>query len=282
MFEWYVVRSAEQSWVRGMNLDPSISCAESFPNVDASDIKFISSHGKAGVADIHAADEPLIMFGQDGVLGAFIAQTDVDLDSEPLPVPMRKDTSFTQVVINNSQVIVVKAEGETRQHGRFLMFKKNDRTWHLIPVPGDASNLRGFGKFISVVEANTKRAIATQKAKGTIYINQDVREKEVSPGRAEWRETDGRMGPNMEESFEAATAVFPGRLQLYDVETNQLFSIETKQGDSEVLLVEGDTFYYRVSDRLYSAAITPKGFGASTLLATDEAIRDAHWAFIKH
>lgn len=34
-------------------------------------------------------------------------------------------------------------------------------------------------------------------------------------------------------------------------------------------------------DRLYSAPITEKGIGAAHLIATDEAIRDAHWAFIK-
>jgi hypothetical protein len=37
-----------------------------------------------------------------------------------------------------------------------------------------------------------------------------------------------------------------------------------------------------VSDRLYKAPITDSGVGAATLMATDEAIRDAHWAFIKH
>ena len=162
------------------------------------------------------------------------------------------------------------------------MFRKSDRTWNMLPVPGDASNLRGFGKFISVVEARTKQAVAVQKARGVIYINEDVRSKEVSPGGAEWRKVDGHMGPNMEESFEDAMAVFPGKLHLYNIDSGQLFSLETKQGDSEVLLVEDDTFYYRISDRLYSAQITPKGLGVSKLLATNEAIRDAHWAFIKH
>jgi len=32
---------------------------------------------------------------------------------------------------------------------------------------------------------------------------------------------------------------------------------------------------------LYKAPITDSGIGAPTLIATDEAVRDAHWAFIK-
>jgi hypothetical protein len=35
------------------------------------------------------------------------------------------------------------------------------------------------------------------------------------------------------------------------------------------------------SDRLYSAAIAANGLGPAKLLATDELIRDAHWAYYK-
>ena len=76
--------------------------------------------------------------------------------------------------------------------------------------------------------------------------------------------------------------MFPGRLHLYDVTNERVYTIATNQGDSEVLLVENNIVYYRVSDRLYSAPVTEKGIGAARLLASNEAIRDAHWAFIKH
>jgi hypothetical protein len=76
--------------------------------------------------------------------------------------------------------------------------------------------------------------------------------------------------------------VFPGRLHLYNIETERLDTIVTNQGDSEILLIENDTVYYRVSDRLYSAPITEKGIGAAKLIAKDDLIRDSHWAFIKH
>jgi len=58
--------------------------------------------------------------------------------------------------------------------------------------------------------------------------------------------------------------------------------IVTNQGDSEVILVEGGTVYYRASDRLYSAVITEAGLGPARLLVAGEAIRDAHWAFFRH
>ena len=52
-----------------------------------------------------------------------------------------------------------------------------------------------------------------------------------------------------------------------DARSEQLFTIDTTQGDSEVLLIEDGTVYYRASHRLYSAPITEKGIGASRLLA---------------
>lgn len=266
-----------------MSLDPSVSCSESITDVSPSEFRFGRSHGDAGVALIQDAFEAPVAFMRDGRLEAGFGRALVDLGVDNLPEEMRKDLSFTEMVINNSRALVVKAAGDGHEHGRFLMFRKNDRTWHVLPVPGDASNLQGFGEYISVVEARTKQAIAAQWKRGyNIEINKDVREREVSPGAAEWRKTNGRMGPDMEESFAEALAVFPGKLHLYNIDSGQLFSLNTKQGDSEVLLIEGDTFYYRVSDRLYSAQITPTGLGVPNLLATGEAIRDGHWAFIKH
>ena len=79
-----------------------------------------------------------------------------------------------------------------------------------------------------------------------------------------------------------AGAVFTGKLHLYDVETERVFPIATNDGDSEVLLVDEGTVYYRVSDRIYAAPISDKGVGLARLVTTDEVIRDAHWAFIKH
>jgi hypothetical protein len=75
---------------------------------------------------------------------------------------------------------------------------------------------------------------------------------------------------------------FRAAFTFYDVDTGNVYMIATNQGDSEIILVEGTTVYYRVSDRLYSAQVTEKGIGTAKLLATNEAIRDAHWAFIKH
>ena len=90
------------------------------------------------------------------------------------------------------------------------------------------------------------------------------------------------MGPGLLESFVNSLYVFPGRLHVFDSETGSVFTITTNQGDSEIVLIDNGTVYYRVSDRLYSAPISKRGLGQARVLARDEAITDAHWAFVKH
>jgi hypothetical protein len=89
------------------------------------------------------------------------------------------------------------------------------------------------------------------------------------------------MGPDLAARLASHDVVMPGKLDLYDIDTEKMFSITTNQGDSEILLVEGGLVYWRAANHLYSAPITDTGIGVRRLLATDEAIRDAHYAFIK-
>jgi hypothetical protein len=103
----------------------------------------------------------------------------------------------------------------------------------------------------------------------------------MNPGRSEWSTTERKSGPNLMERFDYSSAVYTGRLHLFDVTSGRLRTIETDQADSEILLIENQVVYYRVSDRLYSTEVTQDGLRTAKLLASDEMIRDAHWAFMK-
>jgi len=55
------------------------------------------------------------------------------------------------------------------------------------------------------------------------------------------------MGPDVEYMLKNYKDVYPGKLHLYDVDTERTYTISTKQGDSEILLVDNNTVYYRAS-----------------------------------
>ena len=73
----------------------------------------------------------------------------------------------------------------------------------------------------------------------------------------------------------------PGILILYNVNTRKKYTIETNQGDSEVLLVENNTVYYRSNRSIYKAEIGEKEIKKGTLLVENDIVPDIHWAFIK-
>jgi hypothetical protein len=93
------------------------------------------------------------------------------------------------------------------------------------------------------------------------------------------------------ESFDQRNGWFgdyyPGILFLYNVETKKYIEWKTlengrPQGDSEVLLVQDETVYYRINDKIYKAPIeNGNKLGNSKLLVQDDRVRDIHWAFIR-
>jgi hypothetical protein len=189
---------------------------------------------------------------------------------------------YDRIVINNPHVFVLILAGKTGPP-RTLAFRKSDKTWHQIPAQtGTRGTMRGFGRFIAIAEASPKVEQTGEPAGSAILSSPKIGKVRESAGKAAWRTTAGRMGPSIFGRFNISDAVYPGRLHLYDVETEQINTIVTNQADSEVLLVEDYIVYYRSSDKLYLAKITKSGIGVPRLMATAEAIRDAHWAFIKH
>jgi hypothetical protein len=254
--------------LQGVTADPSMPCDKSVLTIDPSELNFVVLHGYSGVADVGSPDSILVFLDASGRMKRrWVGGGETDFGYNiPLELLSGIAQPYTAIVSNNHELLTVSVTDRTSDQERLLVLRKSDKTWHRLPIPTERIYWqRGFGKFISIAEAKKKRAQTPESA-----------------GRAEWRKTESKMGPSIHYRLQDADFVFPGRLHLYNIDTERVYTIHTNQADSEVLLVEDNTVFYRVTDRLYAASITEKGLGAARLLATDEAIRDAHWAFIKH
>lgn len=254
----------------GLVMDPSIACDKSFLPLDANDLQFVLVHGSSGVADIGTSDfmgvvVDVTVTGDLKMLWAKEGETDFGYS---LPPEMRSKVRHSEVdmAVNNRELLSLLLIDRTPSlKHQVVVLRKRDKTWHRVTIPSERLNWqRGFGSFIAFAEARAKDPQHTESA-----------------GRAEWRQTESKMGPSVQARFEKADVIFPGLLYIYNIETEKALTITTNQGDSEVLLIANSIVYYRASDRLYSAPITGDGIGEAKLLATDEAIRDVHWAFIK-
>ncbi len=272
-FDW---RSGGGNPVRGMLLDPAKSCAEGMHTPRVEDIRNIADDGAAGVADTFGRYE--LNFGIDpkdpanGVT-AFLGRL-VPLGYAVPPSLWEDRKAFTRVhmEVNNEHLFVIKLYERTP---RDLYFRKRDNTWHMLTVPGSRlPSVRSFGKYLVATEIWVKDSLHTANA-----------------GEKNWRQTDLKyaadddppapgLGPLLQATL--SNYALLGRIHIVDIDSGQQFTIDAKQADSEVLLIENDLVYYRVADHLYSAKITANGIETAQPMATDDAIRDAHWAFIKH
>lgn len=304
-FEWTELGGPSVGGRRsGMVMDPGVPCETSFIAVQPMEDRFIVAHGTVAIGDIHCGTGTAALIDGDGNL----AVGDISGDKMPwgfkIPLDLLRGLvslpTIAAVVINDPQVMVI-APGERPRH--YFALRKRDKTWHVINVQaGQWDRLRSFGgRFVAIIEARTKKP--TAGGYGDVNTLDDARreiaEGNLSPGIEEWRTSFGKKnweelpgcskfgceskyGPDTFQSFMNAKDFFPGRLHLFDIETEKMFTINTKQGDSEILLVEGDTVYYRVNDRLYSAPIGDTGVGMPKQIGKDDVIRDVHYAFMTH
>jgi hypothetical protein len=266
--EFFAPGQLPKELILAMSTDPAVPCEDSFRTIDAADITSIVTNGRAGVAGVAANEGILFSVDPNGrvinrIPGGGIVYLDVQI-----PERFRFAGGQGAVILVDNPFMSVVDLGEKSQNGarRLLALRKSDGTWRQLPNLTDGfPGARGFGKYLVIHEARMKGPVQAESA-----------------GKAEWRKEASRHGPSIQAAFADSNVVYPGRLHLYDVETEKEYVIDTKQGDSEVLLVEDGLVYYRVTDRLYSAAIQDTGLAQAKLIATDSLIEDAHWAFIKN
>ena len=253
-----------------MLLDPAISCEKSFARVEPEAIRYVVAHGHPGIGDLVNRDGIWTQVSTDGK-GTVIAPVNKPVSlGYAVPEDLRRGMDITSILLVNDARAFVVTMFDAKEAYHILVFRKRDKTWHFLPQLSEKHPfVQGFGEYLALTEVQTKTA-----------------NRPLAAGMDRWIPGENRVHPDLRERLADMDshdhASFPGILHLYNVDTEQVLSISTKQGDSEVLLVEDGIVYYRAADQLFSAPILRDRIGPSRLLATDDAIRDAHWAFIKH
>lgn len=251
----------------GMTLDPAVPCDKSYAIVEPIEMTHLFVEGVAGVADTGGNDTmSAILEAKTGKMRAFFPQGSAYFDQVvPIAALEGMRSPWSHVVVSNPDILAVSIADVGGPGGqRLLVYRKRDSTWIRVPDLSEKFAARGFGTFVAVTAVQSK----------------DARLPE-SVGRAEWRTERTKTGPNLRLELDDFELAYSGKLFLYDAATGVVRTINTRQADSEVLLVENGSVYYRVSNRLYSAPLIEGGLGPARLLVTDEVVRDTHWAYIR-
>lgn len=158
----------------------------------------------------------------------------------------------------------------------FEIYDKKAKTWHSARLDAWPS-VRGFGPWVASAGFSQKRAFNAP-------MPLDLKNEAESPGK-EYRKRVLNPGARerdqftIDDLFQRSPFQFTGSLDLYNIRSRQKYSLQTGQGDSEILLVDGNTVYYRVNDTLYRAAIGQTALGSPVKIVTDPSVQLAHWAF---
>jgi len=264
----------ERQRLRGFQLRPLANMSLSWDRLAE-----VALSGAAAWSETLVDIIPVFLF-DDGHLtlrvGGQVVKTEV-----VLPVSERFPTGYELTAwVNNREMLALTGTSRTTTPSKTTAVRVLDKAagrWREVAVPWDSALLRGFGPWLTLV----LREIDSGRVKFISPNEMSVADApvRVSPGKAERRQKPAETGATFDEFTLAGAYYYPGTLILYDCRTDKQYVIETKQGDSEILLVEEKIVYYRVNRSIWKATITERGLVETSLVAEDDVIPDVHWAF---
>jgi hypothetical protein len=209
----------------------------------------------------------------------------VDMD---IPFPQRfeaeTDQTFTLDVSNDDMTVIgrvrERGKGTTGPVGvtRLSIYDKESKEWHDVAFEGGGTSIRSFDSWLALNQAVVKLDLSKSVVERTGNELQ-------SPGSAVRR---GLLNPKalereqieLDSLYQQSPFYFPGAMHLYNIRSRRKLTINTGDGDSEILTVDGTRVYYRVADSLYRAEIGERSLENVVELLRDPQIQLAHWAFL--
>lgn len=181
--------------------------------------------------------------------------------------------------INNERFMMISSRALRKKHDKGNMhtdiwiYKKDTEKWDKVNIPGIPTFYRGFGNWMA--------GTITDRTQGK-NMNKVTVEKKELPGKAKRDQKLKKTGTPVDYRYDTYEIYAPGQLLLYNISTKKKITINTQQGDCEVLLIEGDTLYYRIYDAIYQAAIINGKIEKEKLLLQEDYVPDIHWAFVRN
>jgi len=215
----------------------------------------------------------------DGRLWLPMAGHAVELQALPVPARLRFDPKGNPRLLLQNPDLLLAFESFPNWQGitkiTYRVYSKSAKIWRSFAVPGNRSiNLRAFGSWVTgMVDENDLESLGPGWA-----TTKSPDKARISPGRAE-RSQERRPTGHPIDGFLTGYVYRPGILFLYHVPSGRYIQFETHQGDSEILLVEGDQLYYRVNRTIYRASIGEKSVGKPVFVVEGDEVPDIHWIF---
>lgn len=233
---------------------------------DWSDHRYVRAPGPAGGVQPHLDSVIQVFPFADGQLvfrvGGRAVETGITL---PPKLRYAPDDNIIATVLTPGLVVLETKLTGTEVEGRLgtRLFRIGERfsgKWHDWTVPGNQSMARNWDNWLAVA------------------VQGSGMKKRRSAGALERRKEATATGIPFDQLW-LGTGYFPGTLLLYDVPRRKEYRIETGQGDSEVLLIEKSSVYYRTNDKIWRGRIGADSITDVEMLLKSPVVPDIHWAF---
>lgn len=253
-----------------MSLSPDKDCSTSIRTLTPAEYVFPSDYGSSGIGT-HASNEVFLNgVDADGKVRTRIDQQWVYGDLQ-IPAKFLNGNRFVVPNENTPEVTIFISRDRKTNSGDYLLLDKQRREWKAVSG-ANLTNGRIFGLHVAFLEYENRPKREPDEFLRPIHLERE--------SDKEWRARQSKYGPDILGEFYWSDWRFPGKLHIYNVRTEAWHVIRTDQADSQILLIDGKTVYYRASDRLYHTELTEARELNGKLIATSEAIRDAHWVFL--
>jgi hypothetical protein len=207
-----------------------------------------------------------------------------DIDLGILAKGLAPEPEFFSMMINTDAMLVldrisVRGYRPPLPQGRTQLeiYDRSTQKWNTEFFKGGGTSYRAFNEWLFVNEADVKRKFdqpVDRASDDRQSIGGEKRQRVLNPKAR----MDNQV--TIDEAFKDNSRVFDGSVELLNIRTGKHYTLNTGQGDTEVLLIDGTTVYYRVNDSLYRAQMGPGTLQGATEILRDENIQLAHWAFL--
>ncbi len=203
------------------------------------------------------------------------------VDKETYAIVAINDDFQTLILLKNFQTLILLKRYDPEKdkdygHCQGVLYQKQKNKWIDLELKGNSSHIMMYGTWLAGMVQDASNWDAKYIASKKISPGKNDRDSVYFPGVSfpEWTF----------DSWMVDHGIYrPGILFLFNTDTEKYIEWDTKQGDSEILLVHNEIVYYRVLDKIFKATIV-KGekLGKPKLVVRDSKIVPyIHWAFLR-
>jgi len=203
--------------------------------------------------------------------------SELDIDSvykTSLPSGTKLFNYWAVVVINDAALRVLNLLDYSSSSITLHLYLKNQNIWRKIVLPSS-----GLDNLVIMKHFNgwLAGALKVKNERGALMLKKNQLGQEV------WSKSRTKYSPSIYEILEAHEPLWysEGILYIYNVYTETYIQWDTKQADSEILLVENGKVYYRKYDEIYEVPIVKgKSLGKHRLVVKNKYVPAIHFMFM--